>query len=300
MGCLLAGHFIAAGDDVWLLDYLPERAAHLEARGIEITRMTGETVRFPVHCTCQAAAIGPADLTLMVVKAYQTRAAAACLPVLLAGGGVALTLQNGIGNLEDMAAAAGPESLLGGAIMHGVTSLGRGRVRHAGRGPLILGIPAGSRVSPARRDEVAAHFTAADLECRTSDDIEAVLWDKLLINVGINPVTALTRLPNGSLPDAPGAWQVTAAAVTEAAAVARALGVAVSPEPLERVRRVCQATAANFSSMLQDVLAGRPTEIDAINGQITARGRERGLPTPVNATLTNLVRSLNPPKPAAA
>jgi len=295
MGCLVAAHLSAAGEEVWLLDYRRERAEHLHTQGIRVVRLTGEEERFRVRSTSRAADIGACDLTLMMVKAYHTGAAAKSLPTLMGESGVALTLQNGIGNLEEMATGVGPERLLGGVMLHGVTSLGWGQVRHAGVGHVIVGIPPGSLVSPRRRDDIAARFTAAGLECRTAEDIAAVLWDKLLLNVGINPVTALTRRPNGHLLTTPGAWEVAAAAVQEAHAVARAGQVAVSPDPLERLRQVCQATAANRSSMLQDVLAGRPTEIDAINGQIVSRGRSRGFPTPVNTVLTHLVRALTTP-----
>jgi 2-dehydropantoate 2-reductase len=123
-------------------------------------------------------------------------------------------------------------------------------------------------------------------------DVEAVLWEKLLINVGINPLTALLRVPNGALPELPEAWALAVAAAVEALAVAQAAGVPLAVDPEERLRQVCLATAANHSSMLQDILAGRPTEIEALNGQVAARGRALGVPTPVNDLLTGLLRAL--------
>jgi 2-dehydropantoate 2-reductase len=94
------------------------------------------------------------------------------------------------------------------------------------------------------------------------------------------------------LPELPGAWELAVAAAREARAVAQAAGVAVSGDPEELVRRVCIATAANRSSMLQDVLAGRPTEIEALNAQVASRGAALGVPTPVNRVLTQLLRAL--------
>ena len=158
--------------------------------------------------------------------------------------------------------------------------------------------PLTARVTPGALAAVVQVFQQAGLDCRAVPDILAVLWNKLLINAGINPVTALTRLPNGRLPDVPEAWQVVAAAVQEAFAVAQALGLNPAADPLSRVRQVCRATAANRSSMLQDVLARRPTEIAAINGQIVAHGHRLQVPTPVNALLTHLVQALESDFPA--
>ena len=118
------------------------------------------------------------------------------------------------------------------------------------------------------------------------------MWEKLLINVGINPLTALLRVPNGALPELPEAWDLAVAAAAEALAVARAAGLNLDVDPEARLRQVCTATAANRSSMLQDILAGRPTEIEALNAQVAARGRALGVPTPVNDLLTQLLRAL--------
>jgi 2-dehydropantoate 2-reductase len=101
-----------------------------------------------------------------------------------------------------------------------------------------------------------------------------------VVNVAINPLTALLRVPNGTLPDLPAAWELALAAAREAQAVAQAVGVALAADPLARLRQVCTDTAANRSYMLQDVLAGRPTEIEALNAQVAARWAALGVPTP--------------------
>lgn len=292
MGLFFAARLLEAGQEVWLLDYRPERAGYLSRHGLELLPLAGQKRHYPLQVVDSAAAIGPCDLVLMQVKAHQTETAAGQLPALLKGGGIALTLQNGIGNLEKMAAAVGPERLLAGVTMLGVTRLDERRIRHAGQGPMVIGIPPGSRVSSQEAAAIAHVFRQAGLDCQIAEEILGVLWQKLLINVGINPVTALTRLPNGQLPAVPGAWRVVAAAVGEASEVALALNLTLPPDPVDRVRQVCQATAANRSSMLQDILAGRPTEIDAINGQIVCLGQALGFPTPVNAALTDLVKAL--------
>jgi 2-dehydropantoate 2-reductase len=289
LGCLLAALLVEAGENARLLDYRPERVARLRRRGLRLHTPEGERqIAVPIGLPQEVA---PADLTIVAVKAHQTQTAALNLPRLLAAGGLVLTLQNGLGNVESIAAQVGPERLLAGVALLGVTRKEEGEVILAGRGALIIGLPAGSQVSPAELARVAAALRQTGLECREAADVEAVLWEKLLINVGINPLTALLRVPNGALPELPEAWALAVAAATEALAVARAAGVTLTVDPEARLRQACTATATNRSSMLQDVLAGRSTEIDALNGQVAARGRALGVATPVNELLTRLLRA---------
>jgi 2-dehydropantoate 2-reductase len=288
LGCLLAALFREAGADVSLVDYRPERVARLRRRGIQVHTLEEghRVVKVPIGL---APEVGPCDLTIVAVKAYQTETAARALPGLMSRGGLALTLQNGLGNLEAIARTVGPERLLAGVGLLGVTRQDEGRIIYAGRGVIYIGVPAESQVSGAEVAAVVDLFRGAGLECQPREDIEAVLWEKLVINVGINPLTALLRVPNGALLQLPEAWEVAVAAAQEAQAVAQAAGLSLSGDPAARLRQVCANTAANHSSMLQDILAGRPTEIEALNAQVVTRGRALGLPTPVNDLLTRLI-----------
>ena len=290
LGCLLAALLREAGADVSLVDYRPERVARLRLRGIQVHTLDGghRVIKVPVGL---APEVGPCDVTIVAVKAYQTETAAQSLPGLMSQGGMALTLQNGLGNLESIARTVGPERLLAGVGLLGVTVQDEGRIIYAGQGAIYIGVPAGSQVSAPEAAAVVELFRRAGLSCQPREDIEAVLWEKLVINVGINPLTALLRVPNGVLLELPEAWEVAVAAAQEAQAVARAAGLTLSGDPAARLRQVCTATAANRSSMLQDILAGRPTEIEAMNAQVATRGRALGLPTPVNDLLTLLLRA---------
>ena len=290
LGCLLAALFREAGADVSLVDYRPERVARLRLRGIQVHTLEGghRVIQAPIGL---APEVGPCDLTIVAVKAYQTKTAARALPGLMSQGGMALTLQNGLGNLESIARTVGPERLLAGVGLLGVTRQDEGQIIYAGRGVIYIGTPLGSQVSRIEAAAVVDLFRRAGLSCQPREDIEAVLWEKLVINVGINPLTALLRVPNGMLLQLPEAWEVAVAAAQEAQAVAQAAGLTLSGDPAARLRQVCTATAANRSSMLQDLLAGRPTEIEAMNAQVATRGRALGLPTPVNDLLTRLLRA---------
>lgn len=291
LGCLLAGRFFIAGESVRLVDYRPERARLLQERGLTFIDLDGSRLSLAIPVVLPEE-LEPADLTILAVKAHQTAAAVRNLPVLLARGGMALTLQNGLGNLEAMAAVVGPTRLLAGVTFVGATRTVEGEVIFAGQGPTVIGVPAGSAVSLEEAEQVARVFRRAGLECQVREDIEAMLWEKLVVNVGINPLTAILRVRNGALPDLPPAWELAVAAAQEAAAVAASLGLALSIDPEVRLSQVCMATAENRSSMLQDIMAGRPTEIEALNAQVVQRGAALGIPTPVNACLTEIVRSL--------
>ncbi len=296
LGCLLAARFSEAGQHVMLVDYRPQRAATLVQQGLTVHLPDGTLTRVMVPVVLPPH-LAPVDLAILAVKAYRTQEAAKLLPQLLAEGGLALTLQNGLGNLEAMAAEAGWERLVAGVSFLGATRSAEGEVVFAGAGPTFIGTPSHSTVAPQAVEEVAAAFRQAGLECRVRDDIEAMLWEKLVVNVGINPLTALLRVPNGALPKVAAAWEAAVAAAREACQVASASGIRLTLDPEARLRQVCEATARNRSSMLQDVLAGRETEIGALNGEVARRGLALGVPTPVNRLLTLLLQALTQSHP---
>jgi 2-dehydropantoate 2-reductase len=136
-------------------------------------------------------------------------------------------------------------------------------------------------------------FQAAGFEAHLADNVDNLVWGKLIVNVGINALTAILRVPNGALAELPAARTLLERAVVEAVAVVQAKKITLPYEnPVERVVGVARATAANRSSMLQDVLRGAPTEIGVINGAIVHEGERVGVPTPVNQMLTDVVRAI--------
>lgn len=240
-----------------------------------------------------------ADLAIVLTKAYKTPIAAEVAAKTLKPDGLALTLQNGLGNIEILSAHVGADRAMQGVTMQGATLLGPGHIRTSGRGATHLGYVPIELAAP--RDwsahhlayEITALLNAAGLKAQLSADIDGLVWGKVIINAAINPLTAILRIPNGALLESEDTIGVMKAAALEAAAVAAALGIRLPYlDPVERVKYVAELTATNHSSMLQDVLNQRQTEIDAINGQIVERGRALGVPTPVNAVLTSLMRAI--------
>ena len=288
MGCLFAARLKKAGYRVTLLDYKKERAEQIREQGIVVEGVTGEyTVKVPT--LAEGLSTVP-DVVLICVKSYKTMEASQTIKPWLGPETVVITLQNGVGNVEILEEAFGGERILGGVTAQGATLLGPGKIRHAGQGDTIIG-PGGDPDSPV--EKIISALKQAGFETHSVDNVHDLIWGKLIINVGINALTAITRLKNGRLPEFDGTSQIMEEAVKEAVDVAKAKNIQLPfPDPLGRVLEVCKATAGNIASMLQDVLKEKITEIDFINGAIVREGRAMGIPTPVNLTLTSLVKTI--------
>ncbi len=283
MACLL-GARLAAVANVTLVGTWAAGVDAIRAHGVRVEGLATAGAR--VTAVLADEPTPPADLVLVTVKAWQTPYAAQQLARRLAPQGLAVTLQNGLGNLEQL----GPRAHLGVTTM-GATLLGPGHVRAGGEGPTHIAGPAW----------VAALFERAGLEAHAvgRDQVDSLLWGKLAVNCGINALTALLHVPNGELLERPHAAALLDAAANECAAVAAAAGLTLPyANAAAQARAVAAHTAANRSSMFQDILRGAPTEVEAINGAVARTGQARGVPVPVNTTLWHLVRALADP-PAA-
>jgi len=293
LGCLLAGRLGAAGrDDVWLLDHDAERAALLTRQGVRLTE-AGQTSTILVRATSDAGQIGPAELVLLCVKSYDVATSLAGAQPLFGPGTLLVSFQNGISHLDPLTALPGPGLRAVGVTAMGATRTGPGEVTFGGAGLTRLGYqaPADQRAGQ-RLAQAAATLTAAGLQTEAVPDIMNHVWAKLLVNIGINALTALHDCANGGLLDIPGARGQLVAAVREAAAVALAKGITLPGDPVARTLEVCRSTATNISSMLQDIRRRRRTEIDAINGAVVQEARRLGLSAPVNEDLARRVREL--------
>jgi 2-dehydropantoate 2-reductase len=236
--------------------------------------------------------VGRVDLVIVFVKSYHTREAMGGALSLLGDETAIFTVQNGLGNVEQLSEIAGEKRIIAGTSGFGATMIGPGHIRHAGTGATTLGELSGERTP--RIEALAAVFTRAGLHPLLSDNLQGILWGKLLVNVGINPITALARVKNGQILEIPALTSLMERAVGEALEVSRRRGVHLVPEgdPLEHVKEVMRNTRENISSMRQDVERGRRTEIDFINGAVVREGAALGVPTPVNFVLTSLVQGL--------
>lgn len=291
MGCLHAALLAEAGLRVTLLDHRAERAARLAHDGLSLEMPDGSTRTVAVPATAQAESVGSADLVLLFTKAYDTEGAIRHAAPVIGDDTSVLTLQNGLGNYEILQRHVLPAQVLAGVTSSGATLLGVGRIRVAGIGAIALGSPVGNR---ERAEAAAGLFRQADLTAQVTDNVDAALWRKAIINAAINPLGALTGRRNGELLQHPPLRRLLGRVAQEAHQVALAARQPLADlDPVATVEEVCQATAANQCSMLQDVLAGRRTEIEQINGEIVQRGKATSLPTPLNEALVALIKGVS-------
>jgi len=290
LGCLLAGLLkTKTKEEVWLIDNSPERAKHIREEGIRIEGMSSASTAIDISSSPKE--VGPCDLVFICVKSYSTDDACKDIKPLICEKTFILTLQNGIGNVQVLNDHFGPDHVIAGATNHGATLLGPGHVRHAGKGDTAIGTYSGKMLGPVR--DAANLLTKCGFETKVSKDINSVIWSKLIINIGINALTGITRLKNGMLIKRDGAREVMRSSVQEAMKIVKRKRIKlIYDDPIQKVESVCKSTAANVSSMLQDVLSSKLTEIDYINGVITRQGKALGIPTPVNEALINLIKTI--------
>jgi 2-dehydropantoate 2-reductase len=291
MGSLFGALLAEADNEVWLYDIWQEHVDAVNRDGLSIER-EGNIRRVRLNATSYPDRIGPAELTLIFVKSTHTGVAAQTALKIAGSDGSVMTLQNGMGNADLIAEAIDPERILAGTTSHGATMLGAGRIRHAGIGPTSIGT--WSSTEPGRRlaERFADFFTEAGIATDAVDDVRSVVWNKLLINIGINAITALSGIKNGQILDLDITRDLSRMAVEEAMTVARARGVAIREDAVDIVFNVAEATAVNRSSMGQDVDNHRQTEIAAINGFIVREAKALGIEAPINFALTALIQTL--------
>lgn len=227
------------------------------------------------------------DWVIVATKAYDTEEAMRFLSPFNRES-VFLSFQNGLDNEEIISRHA--SKVVGGVTSHGVTMEGPGRIFHAGIGSTLVGNYKGAE---DRLSEIANALTDAGIETEISADIRREIWKKVIVNAGINPLTAIAGQKNGFILENQNLEMTLEAVCEEAASVAIAIGLDISvDEAIAQTKEVARLTAENKSSMLQDIEKGRRTEIDSICGAIARLGKERGIPTPVNQLLMAVVKGM--------
>ncbi len=288
VGCYYGGLLARAGHAVTLIGRAPHVAA-IRAHGLVLEQAAGrETV--PVEATTGIDGAAGAAVVLVCVKSGDTEAVGHGLLPLLEPGAAILSLQNGVDNADRLGAVLGRD-VVPAAVYVATEMAGPGHVRHLGRGDLVIG------PGPAS-EAVAAAFREAGIPTEVSPRAVDALWSKLVVNCAYNGLSAVTRLPYGRLLGAAGVPAVMADIVAECVAVAEAAGIRLPDDTLERVLALAETMPGQLSSTAQDLMRGKPSEIDHLNGFIVRRGAALGVPTPVNRVLHALVKALEAAAPA--
>ena len=297
LGCVFGGFLARAGLNVTLLGR-PATVRAVNAHGLTLTGLWGQHQVTGLGAVDDAATLsGPFDWVLMPVKSWHTRAMAETILPLVKDDGIALSLQNGLGNVEQLEQVVGPERAAGARVIFGaeVTAPGRVAVTVYAAPVLIGSLDPPSPALDKRLEQVVAALGRTPIPTRRTGRLGAALWAKVFYNAQLNPLGALLGVPYGELAQNTDTRGVMDRVLDEAFAVARAEGVDLDWDHAAGYRELfyrelVPATARHRSSMLQDLEAGRPTEVDAINGEICRRGRTHGIGTPVGDTLVAMIR----------
>lgn len=292
LGSAVAGLLASAGVPVVGVSRWREHREAIQTNGLLLREGENES-RIALPTCAELPADQQFALVIVLVKSFDTEAVATSLAGRIAADTPVLTLQNGLGNAEALAARLKPEQVLAGTTTFGALREAPGIVRLTGRGECEIG--AWHRAAQPHLSRTQDLLARGGLPCTVSANVAVALWKKLAVNAAINPLTAILRARNGELLRFQELEPIFAAVVEEVwrLAARHQIALPTPPELAVEVRRVCQVTAPNISSMRRDVEEGRPTEIEAINGAVVRLGRERGVLTPVNQALAALVRVLS-------
>ncbi|MCD6434857.1 MAG: 2-dehydropantoate 2-reductase [Clostridiales bacterium] len=288
MGSLYGGKLCNAGNEVFLVDIWKDHVDKINNEGLTMLENDKEIISHPIAVT-EAKGIGIVDLAIIFVKSIHTGDAVKNSSAILGENTLVLSLQNGYGNIEKIADYVKEENIIAGTTAHGATMIGPGYINHAGSGVTHIGLVTGKLNS--RVEEVADIMKKAGFNTDVSVKVMELIWAKLIINVGVNALTAILKIKNGQLLDYKESLEMMRDAVTEAVEVAKASGIVFDLEEVfEGVVDVARKTGQNKSSMFQDVLKSRKTEIEMINGAIVNEGNKYGVATPINGMLVNLIK----------
>jgi 2-dehydropantoate 2-reductase len=285
LATLFAARLSEAGHGVHMLGTWKKGLAELKQHGARVVDANGNERAFQVHATDDPREVSGAKFAIVLVKSWQTARVARQLKESLASDGHALTLQNGLGNLETLALDLGMGRVSMGVTTTGATLVGPGLVRAGGEG--VISIEQNQALGP-----LETALRSSNFNLQIVADAQSLIWGKLVINAAINPLTALLQVPNGELLSHPKARRMMGELARETAEVAEAEHVDLPfSNPVSAAEDVARKTATNLSSMFQDVRRGAPTEIDAICGAVMQMGQKHGIRTPYNKACWTMVRA---------
>jgi 2-dehydropantoate 2-reductase len=283
LATLFSARLSAQGSNVLMLGTWPEGISAINVKGIQVD---GHDEVFYIHATDDPDECKGIRFALVLVKSWQTKRAAEQLALCLAEDGLALTLQNGLGNDAILVKHLGATRVAQGVMTLGATLLAPALVRQGGEGEVSL------EDNPSVL-LLAEILVRSGFKVNVENNVQSLVWGKLVVSSAINPLTALLRVKNGVLLNFPYIRNLMGELACETAEVAGKQGVILPfSNPDQAVEEVAGKTAENISSMLQDILRGAPTEIDAINGAIIHLAQESSIKVPINHTIFSLMKAI--------
>lgn len=288
MGSLFGGVLTEIGHNVTLVDIWEKHVDMMNENGLTIAKPDGNQRIINVTATTNLEAIDTIDLAIIFVKSIHTENAMDDFASEFDDRTDVLTIQNGLGNAESISEYVPKKKIIGGVTSQGAILEEAGKITHAGQGPTSIGRFFSENDQSV--DRVADVFTEAGIKTDVSNSIQDAIWEKVLVNLGINAATALSQVQNGAIANTDPGRNLAKKAVIEGKSVAVQEGRTVREDIVKYVFEIARTTATNKSSMRQDLEAGRDTEIETLNGEIIRRAEIHEIEVPVNETLTELVR----------
>jgi 2-dehydropantoate 2-reductase len=280
VGCYYGAMLAIAGHSVTLVGR-PGFVERVRAQGLLLEK-SAQRQLVPVAASADSAVLAECDVVLFCVKSTDTEEAGKVMATHLGADATVVSFQNGLGNVERLEAALRREVVP--AVLYVAAEIVElGHVRHHGRGDVIIGA---SRASAA----IAEVLSSAGIPAKVSETVIVDLWGKLVVNCAYNALSAVSCLPYGALMKVEGVAEVMNDVFAECAAVAGTEGVTLPERMRAEVLKIAEAMPQQFSSTAQDLMRHKPTEIDYLNGYVVRKGRERGIPTPVNRALQIMVK----------
>ena len=289
MGTLFGALLTEAGHEVGLVGARPIYVDAIKRNDGVVVEKDGQRRVVACPVSLDAEDFAPCDLCIVFVKSTATAAVAATAARCVSENGLLLSLQNGLGNGEALAANFDNKRIMAGHTSQAAFLEQPGVIRHTGSGPTALGSWSGDNKAAAHM--LADMFNQAGIATQVVDDVHSAIWDKLFVNIGINAIGALANITNGQVTGFEPSRRLARQALDEAMNVARHLGIAMREGIWEHILHIGSVTAQNHCSMWQDFRMCRSTEIDYMHGAVSRLGRENNIPTPVNSVLADLVRA---------
>jgi 2-dehydropantoate 2-reductase len=262
-----------------------EHLRHIQAHGLKVDSIAGDFHISPAAASDNPQQVGPVDVILVAVKAWQIPKAAELMRPMVGAETFVVPLGNGVEPPEQLAAALGAEHVLGGMCQISAILAAPGHIRHVGIEPYVAFGEMDRRPSQ-RAGRLLQAFQRAGVKAAIPDDIQAVMWDKFLFIASVSGVGAVTRSPMGIFRSQAETRQMVVAAMQEIVALAKARGINLPPDVVEKRLAFIDNTAPTvMASMQRDIMEGRPSELESQNGAVVRMGRALGVPTPVHAYL---------------
>ncbi|MDD5018201.1 MAG: ketopantoate reductase family protein [Eubacteriales bacterium] len=289
MGSIYGG-LLSQNEEVWCIDVWKDHVDKINKEGLVLEENGEKTVYYP-KAVSAGKDIGVADLVIIFVKSINTAEALKENMELFGEDTVALSLQNGYGNAEDIIEHIKEENMLLGTTSHGGTVIGPGHILHAGRGKTHIGAYKPSEKNALMVETVVDAMNKAGFDAYAADDVLSMIWKKLMANILMNGITAILDVKNGFVAENENMRTFCRDIMREGWEVAKAEGFELDYDALvdEFIMKGPAAMKQNYSSMLQDTLKKRKTEVERINGAVSKLGKKYGIATPINDVVLRLI-----------